>query len=114
MSAATTNAENMNKPFAIHVTLHIRPECREAYREALDAVIDHARALPQCHYLYVYETADDPDSIQLVESWSDWDTFTQEILQLDFYRDYAAASEPMYSAPRQMRFLTPLHGSDRR
>ncbi len=102
----------MNKPFAIHVTLHIRPECRAEYREALDAVIGHARALPQCRYLHVYETADDPDTILLVESWSDWDTFTQEILQLDFYRDYATTSEPMYSAPREMRFLAPLHGSE--
>ncbi|WP_433292139.1 putative quinol monooxygenase [Pseudonocardia sp. CA-142604] len=102
----------MRKPFAMHVTLSIRPECREEYREALDKVIDQARALPECRYLYVYETVDDPDTIQLVESWSDWDTFQNEVLGLDFYREYAAASESMYAGPRKVVLLTPLHGSE--
>jgi quinol monooxygenase YgiN len=102
----------MTKPFAIHVTLYIRPECREEYRAALAKVIDQARALPECRYLYVYETADDPDTIQLVESWSDWDTFENDVLGLDFYQEYIAASESMYSAPRKVEFLTPLHGSE--
>lgn len=103
----------MSKPFVVHVTLHIRSECREVYREALARVIGPARARPECRYLYVFETEDDPDTIQLVESWSDWDTFWDEILALDFYRDYAAASEAMYARPRQVELLTPLYDSER-
>lgn len=102
----------MRKPFTVRVTLHIRPECRVEYREALDEVIDRARALPECRYLHVYESADDPDTIQLVESWSDWKTFEQDILALDFYRKYAEATEPLYSAPREFAFMRPLHGSE--
>jgi quinol monooxygenase YgiN len=102
----------VKQPFAIHVTLRIRPECREEYREALDEVIDQARALPQCRYLYVFEASGDPDTIELVESWSDRETFEKEILALDFYRKYAVLSEAMYAAPREMRFLTPMHGSE--
>jgi quinol monooxygenase YgiN len=102
----------MPDPFVMEVRLFLKPECKDEYLVALDKVIGLARAEPTCRYLLVFESAEDPNTIVLLESWADMQTFRDEVLNRDFYRQYLAASEAMYAAPREVVQLRPLHDSD--
>ena len=102
----------MSQPFVIEVRLFLKPECKDDYLKALNDVIEPARAEPSCRFLRAYESAEDPNMIVLLESWADFPTFSEEVLNRDFYQRYIAASESMYSAPRQVTQLLPLHRSD--
>jgi quinol monooxygenase YgiN len=96
----------------MEVRLFLRPECKDDYLTALGKVIGLAREEPTCRFLNVYESAEDPDTIVLVESWADLPTYRDEVLNRDYFRRYTATSEAMYAAPRQVTQLTPLHNSD--
>lgn len=61
----------------------------------------------------MFESANDPDIIRLVESWSERDTFWNEIRALHFYREHTVVSEVMHSASQQVEIQIPLHGSER-
>ena len=102
----------MSQPFVSEVRLFLKPECKGDYLRALNDVIEPARAEPTCRFLRVYESAEDPNMIVLLESWADFPTLSDEVLKRDFFQRYIAASESMYSAPRQVTPLLPLHRSD--
>jgi quinol monooxygenase YgiN len=102
------------QPFVMEVNLFIEPEHAEDYRAALKEVIDQARAEPTCRYLYVYESTEDPNTIVVVESWADLPTYREEVLNREYFREFLAATEAMYAAPRRVLQLLPLHGIDGR
>jgi quinol monooxygenase YgiN len=92
------------QPFVNEVRLFSEPERANDYRKALKEVIEQVRAEPTCRYPYVYESAEDPNTIVHVESWAD----------REYFREFLAATEAMYASPRRVLQLLPLHGSDGR
>ena len=89
-------------------TLRIEPEHRDAFLAALGEVIVPARALEGCLLLEAGEVADDPNVVVLTERWKNGNQYLSEYLQLPFYQKYLAASEGVYSAPREVKVLNRL------
>jgi hypothetical protein len=40
--------------------------------------------------------------------WLDSGAFVNEVLHTEHYRRYLSIAEPLYAAPREVRFLTPI------
>jgi quinol monooxygenase YgiN len=51
---------------------------------------------------------EEPGTIILFERWLDSDAFINEVLHTEHYRRYLTIAEPLYAAPREVRFLTPI------
>ena len=51
---------------------------------------------------------EEPGTIILFERCLDSDAFVQEVLHTEHYRRYLSIAEPLYAAPREVRFLTPI------
>jgi quinol monooxygenase YgiN len=94
-------------PFTMMVTLRIDPDRMPEYLGALGEVLGPARNEPTNVFLYPH-TVEEPGTIVLFERWLDSDAYLNEVLQTEHYRHYLSISEPLYVAPREVRFLTPI------
>lgn len=55
----------------LHVYIHVKPECVEAFRTATIANASASRAEKGCVRFEVFRQADDPQRFVLVEAWRD-------------------------------------------
>lgn len=86
-------------------TLVVRSDCREEFMDELRRILPLARQLPACLALEVGEVVDQSGTFVLTERWRSGNEYLHEILGLDFYQRYLAASEPLYAAPRSVLVL---------
>jgi quinol monooxygenase YgiN len=97
----------MGTPFTVMVTLRIDPDRMPEYLAALRDVLEPARNEPTNVFLYPH-CVEEPGTIILFERWLDSDAFVNEVLHTEHYRRYLTIAEPLYAAPREVRFLQPI------
>jgi quinol monooxygenase YgiN len=97
----------MGTPFTVMVTLRIDPDRIPEYLAALGDVLEPARNEPTNVFLYPH-CVEESGTIVLFERWLDSDAYLNEVLHTEHFRRYLSISEPLYVAPREVRFLTQI------
>jgi len=95
-------------PLFINVTLTIKPERLEEYLSALREVLPAARAEPDCIYLHVGQSMNEPGVFVLSEGWRDLVEYRDKILQKPYFQAYLKISEGTYARPRIIVPLIPV------
>ncbi|KAK5625829.1 hypothetical protein RRF57_001545 [Xylaria bambusicola] len=94
---------------SLHVTVYVDPENVDGFFTAFKPVFDKVTAEPECLFFEVYLTPSTPGKISWVENWSkspDW--FLKEQITKDYYKEYFAVTESMFTKPREFQFLERL------
>ncbi|KAI0552015.1 hypothetical protein F4679DRAFT_116698 [Xylaria curta] len=97
-------------PFAtgwsLHVTVYIAPENIDRFLAAFKPVFDKVIAEPECLFFEMYQSPQEPGKISWVENWSkspEW--FLENQVTKDYYKEYFAITEAMFTKPREFQFL---------
>ncbi|HWG26789.1 putative quinol monooxygenase [Actinospica sp.] len=98
----------MAMPITAMLMLYIRPECREAFIEAVGEVLLQAREEPGCLFLHAQEVVDEPGTFVLLERWRDLEEYRDVVLQQEYFKSYLELSESMYAKPRVVTVLNPV------
>ncbi|KAJ5625118.1 hypothetical protein N7510_001427 [Penicillium lagena] len=95
--------------FSLHLTIYIDPQNVNKFFEHFKPVYDAVVAEPECRFFEVYQSPEDPGTLHWVEDWvasTEWFMSTQ--MAKDYYKDYLAATEPMFVKPREFKIYTRL------
>ncbi|KAI0205566.1 hypothetical protein F4808DRAFT_455792 [Astrocystis sublimbata] len=91
---------------SLHVTVNVAPKNITPFFEAFKPVYEKVIAEPKNLFFEVYQSVDFPGKITWVENWNgnpDW--FMQDQITKDYYKDYLAITEPMFTKPREGEFF---------
>ncbi|CAM1501504.1 Fc.00g034880.m01.CDS01 [Cosmosporella sp. VM-42] len=94
---------------SLHVTIHINPDNVPKFLEYFKPAYDAVVAEPECTFFEVYQSPEDPGTLHWVEDWTqtvDWLLNVQ--LVKEYYREYLAATEPMFIKPREFKIYNRL------
>ncbi|KAM5368032.1 hypothetical protein ACJZ2D_009746 [Fusarium nematophilum] len=116
-----------DKGISLHVTIYIKPDDVPKFFEYFKPVYDKVTAEPECTFFEVYQSPEDPGTLHWVENWSqtvDWllnvfiaspssaellaDQLTQVQIPKEYYKEYFAATEPMFIKPREFKVYNRL------
>ncbi|KAI1196502.1 hypothetical protein F5X97DRAFT_325333 [Nemania serpens] len=94
---------------SLHVTVYIDPLNVIAFFDAFKPVFEKVTAEPECLFFEVYQDPEAPGTISWVENWSksiDW--FLKYQITKDYYKEYLATTEAMFTQPRESHFFRRL------
>ncbi|KAI1133395.1 hypothetical protein F5Y10DRAFT_87410 [Nemania abortiva] len=92
--------------WSLHVTVYIAPENVDRFMAAFKPVFDKVVAEPECLFFEMYQSPQEPGKISWVENWSkspEW--FLENQVTKDYYKEYFAITEAMFTKPREFQFL---------
>ncbi|KAI3322427.1 hypothetical protein HD806DRAFT_124416 [Xylariaceae sp. AK1471] len=92
--------------WSLHVTVYIAPENTDSFLAAFKPVFEKVVAEPECLFFEMYLSPQEPGKISWVEDWSkspEW--FLENQVTKDYYKEYFAATEAMFTKPREFQFL---------
>ncbi|KAI0414065.1 hypothetical protein F5X98DRAFT_378087 [Xylaria grammica] len=92
--------------WSLHVTVYIAPENVERFLAAFKPVFNKVVAEPECLFFEMYQSPQEPGKISWVEDWSkspEW--FLENQVTKDYYKEYFAITEAMFTKPREFQFL---------
>ncbi|KAI1738919.1 hypothetical protein F4680DRAFT_449381 [Xylaria scruposa] len=92
--------------WSLHVTVYIAPENIDRFLAAFKPVFDKVIAEPECLFFEMYQSPQEPGKISWVENWSkspEW--FLENQVTKDYYKEYFAITEAMFTKPREFQFL---------
>ncbi|GKZ82239.1 hypothetical protein AnigIFM56816_007047 [Aspergillus niger] len=95
-----------SESISLQVTVHLKPEDLPKFWEAFEPTYKAVTAEPECTFFELYQAPDSPGTISWVENWSaskEWLMGVQ--LVKPYYRDYFAATEPLFIKPREAKLL---------
>ncbi|KAJ4190500.1 hypothetical protein NW767_011327 [Fusarium falciforme] len=98
-----------NHGISLHVTVYVDPENVPKFLEHFKPVYDKVVAEPECTFFEVYQSSEDPGTLHWVENWNqttDWLLNVQ--IRKDYYKEYFAATEPMFVKPREFKVYNRL------
>ncbi|KAI1345088.1 hypothetical protein F5Y15DRAFT_410766 [Xylariaceae sp. FL0016] len=88
------------------ITVHVAPEDATRFLEAFKPVFDLVVAEPECLFFEVYRSAEEPGRISWVENWAADSQWLMDVqTKKEYYKDYFAATEPMFVKPREVKLL---------
>jgi len=85
--------------FVIHVHIHVKPECVEAFKQATVANARESRREPGIAQFDCLQQEDDPTRFVLVEAYRNADAQAQH-RQTNHYQVWRDAVAPMMAEPR--------------
>jgi quinol monooxygenase YgiN len=89
--------------YVLTVQLSIKPERIEDFLLELSALRNLIEREPDCLRFDVLQNAACPESIMLVEAWTNRDYFDQVQLKRPYYAPYLARVQPMWAEDRRMQ-----------
>ncbi|KAF2973413.1 hypothetical protein GQX73_g168 [Xylaria multiplex] len=92
--------------WSLHVTVYIAPENVDRFLAAFKPVFNKVVAEPECLFFEMYQNPQEPGKISWVEDWSkspEW--FLENQVTKDYYKEYFAITEAMFTKPREFQFL---------
>ncbi|KAI1199659.1 hypothetical protein F5X97DRAFT_114801 [Nemania serpens] len=92
--------------WSLHVTVYIAPENIDRFMAAFKPVFNKVAAEPECLFFEMYQSPQEPGKISWVENWSkspEW--FLENQVTKDYYKEYLATTEAMFTKPREFQFL---------
>ncbi|KAI1824580.1 hypothetical protein F4861DRAFT_505502 [Xylaria intraflava] len=92
--------------WSLHVTVYIAPENIDGFLAAFKPVFDRVTAEPECLFFEMYHSPQEPGKLSWVENWSkspEW--FFENQVTKDYYKEYFAITEAMFTKPREFQFL---------
>ncbi|KAI0100143.1 hypothetical protein GGR51DRAFT_564359 [Nemania sp. FL0031] len=92
--------------WSLHVTVYIAPENIDRFMAAFKPVFNKVVAEPECLFFEMYQSPQEPGKISWVENWSkspEW--FLENQVTKDYYKEYFAITEAMFTKPREFQFL---------
>ncbi|KAI1177136.1 hypothetical protein F4777DRAFT_216338 [Nemania sp. FL0916] len=92
--------------WSLHVTVYIAPENVDRFLAAFKPVFNKVVAEPECLFFEMYQSPQEPGKISWVENWSkspEW--FLENQVTKDYYKEYFAVTEAMFTKPREFQFL---------
>ncbi|KAI1751698.1 hypothetical protein F4782DRAFT_175518 [Xylaria castorea] len=92
--------------WSLHVTVYIAPENVNRFLAAFKPVFNKVVAEPECLFFEMYQSPQEPGKISWVENWSkspEW--FLENQVTKDYYKEYFAITEAMFTKPREFQFL---------
>ncbi|KAI0879127.1 hypothetical protein GGS24DRAFT_440885 [Hypoxylon argillaceum] len=95
-----------NTGWSLHVTVHIAPENVDRFLAAFKPVFNSVVAEPECLFFEMYQSPQEPGRISWVENWAkspEW--FLENQVTKDYYKEYFAITEAMFTKPREFQFL---------
>jgi len=102
-------ADGVPVPLVFHVRLRVKPECTQAWLEAVHAIIEamsHEDSFLSCD---LHRDAQDPNLFTLYERWAEPDVETFLARQDKPYRrEYEAKLPELLQGPREPQVLVPL------
>ncbi|KAL4874489.1 hypothetical protein BJY04DRAFT_203879 [Aspergillus karnatakaensis] len=87
-----------------HMTVHISPENVPRFLELFRPVFEKVTQEPECIFLQLFQSPDDPGTISWVENWSkpkEW--FMEHQMSKSYYDEYRAETSKMYLKPIEVR-----------
>src|ERR1700678_2958983 len=97
--------------FIVHVQVHVKPECVEAFKEATAANARESRREPGIARFECLQQQDDPTRFVLVEAYRD-DGAQGQHRETRHYQIWRDAVAPMMAAPRASVKFTPVAPED--
>lgn len=95
------------------VEFDLKPGREEAFRKALDPVLDEMRGEESFLYAALSRDAENPNRFVLFESWSDHDDVINVQLRRPYRDAMNSALEDVLAAPRALSVLQPLRTDSR-
>ncbi len=101
--------DDTNDELVFYVTLHLKPECVQQWRQAFDSILEQMskeEAFVSCH---LHQDASDATRFTLYERWAEpsVEAFLQH--QMKPYRmQYDSRLEELLQRPREAQILVPL------
>ncbi|KAI1303358.1 hypothetical protein F5Y03DRAFT_385181 [Xylaria venustula] len=92
--------------WSLHVTVYIAPENVDRFLAAFKPVFSKVVAEPECLFFEMYQSPQEPGKLSWVENWSkspEW--FLENQVTKDYYKEYFAITEAMFTKPREFQFL---------
>ncbi|KAI1424069.1 hypothetical protein F5Y12DRAFT_468375 [Xylaria sp. FL1777] len=92
--------------WSLHVTVYIAPENVDRFLAAFKPVFNKVVAEPECLFFEMYQSPQEPGKLSWVENWSkspEW--FLENQVTKDYYKEYFAITEAMFTKPREFQFL---------
>ncbi|KAI1810228.1 hypothetical protein GGS20DRAFT_568449 [Poronia punctata] len=92
--------------WSLHVTVYVSPEDVDRFLAAFKDVFDKVVAEPECLFFEMYQNPQEPGKISWIENWSkspQW--FLENQVTKDYYKEYFAITEAMFTKPREFQFL---------
>ena len=96
------------KPFTILVRIALKPGRAGEFLALLTDVFDAMKVEDTFVSATALRSADDPDSIMLVETWLDREDFMSEQLRRPYRERYEARLPEIVRAPRELSFYEPI------
>ena len=96
------------KPFTIFVSLPLKPGRANEFLALLNDVFDAMKVEETFVNATALRSADDPDTIVLVETWLDRDDFMSEQLKRPYRQLYEARLPEILRTPRVLSFYEPI------
>ncbi|TGJ85489.1 hypothetical protein E0Z10_g3232 [Xylaria hypoxylon] len=94
---------------SLYVTVYIAPENVDCFFAAFKPVFEKVVAEPECLFFEVYQSRYEEGKICWVEDWSmSPELFLKRQITKDYYKEYLAITEPMFTKPREFEFLERL------
>ncbi|KAI0434291.1 hypothetical protein F5Y09DRAFT_266792 [Xylaria sp. FL1042] len=92
--------------WSLHVTVYIAPENVDRFLAAFKPVFNKVVAEPECLFFEMYQSPQEPGKLSWIENWSkspEW--FLENQVTKDYYKEYFAITEAMFTKPREFQFL---------
>ncbi|KAI0514497.1 hypothetical protein F5B22DRAFT_230195 [Xylaria bambusicola] len=92
--------------WSLHVTVYIAPDNVDRFLAAFKPVFNKVVAEPECLFFEMYQSPQEPGKLSWVENWSkspEW--FLENQVTKDYYKEYFAITEAMFTKPREFQFL---------
>jgi (4S)-4-hydroxy-5-phosphonooxypentane-2,3-dione isomerase len=95
----------------VHVFIHVKPECLEAFKQATIENARNSRKEPGIARFDVIQQSDDPTRFVLVEVYRTADAPAQH-KETPHYNKWREVAEPLLAEPRTRTLFTNLFPSD--
>ena len=92
------------KPFTLFVSIPLKPGAANEFLALLNDVFDAMKVEETFVNATALRSADDPDTIVLVETWLDRDNFMSEQLKRPYRTQYEARLPELLRTPRMLSF----------
>jgi quinol monooxygenase YgiN len=100
-------------PFVILVSIPLKPRRAKEFLALLDDVIAAMRSEDTFVNVVVLQSADDPDTIVLYETWLDRDNFSSVQMKRAYRDTYEAQLPALLREPRQIAFYDAVRSTSR-
>ena len=98
----------IRKPFTILVSIQLKPGRADEFLALLNDVFDAMKVEDTFVNATALRSADDPDTIMLVETWLDRDNFMSVQLKRPYREQYEARLPELLRTPRMLSFYEPI------